>query len=65
MAMTSAMRRLHRRLPAKERYPLTPRELQIVKLIAEAWTSDGIAALFADQPYQFRSEQVHQQQQQR
>jgi len=27
MAMTSAMRRLHRRLPAKERYPLTPREI--------------------------------------
>ena len=27
MAMTSAMRRLHRRLPANERYPLTPREL--------------------------------------
>jgi len=27
MAMTSAMRRLHQRLPAKERYPLTPREL--------------------------------------
>jgi uncharacterized membrane protein YagU involved in acid resistance len=27
MAMTSAMRRLHKRLPAKERYPLTPREL--------------------------------------
>src|SRR5436305_2376696 len=27
MAMTSAMRRLHRRLPAKELYPLTPREL--------------------------------------
>ena len=24
MAMTSAMRRLHRQLPAKERYPLTP-----------------------------------------
>ena len=24
--------------------PLTPRELQVVKLIAEAWTSDGIAA---------------------
>ena len=23
--------------------PLTPRELQVVKLIAEAWTSDGIA----------------------
>lgn len=27
MAMTSAMRRLHGRLPAKERYPLTPREI--------------------------------------
>jgi uncharacterized membrane protein YagU involved in acid resistance len=27
MAMTSAMRRLHQRLPPKERYPLTPREL--------------------------------------
>jgi uncharacterized membrane protein YagU involved in acid resistance len=27
MAMTAAMRRLHRRLPEKERYPLTPREL--------------------------------------
>jgi len=27
MAMTSAMRRLHKRLPAKERYPLTPREI--------------------------------------
>src|ERR1044072_3434849 len=27
MAMTSAMRRLHRRLPAKERYPLTPPEI--------------------------------------
>jgi hypothetical protein len=27
MAMTSAMRRLHRKLPAKERYPLTPREI--------------------------------------
>ena len=27
MAMTSAMRRLHRRLPARERYPLTPREI--------------------------------------
>jgi len=27
MAMTSAMRRLHRQLPAKERYPLTPREI--------------------------------------
>jgi len=27
MAMTSAMRRLHRKLPAKERYPLPPREI--------------------------------------
>ena len=27
MAMTSAMRRLHRRLPEEERYPLTPREI--------------------------------------
>ena len=27
MAMTAAMRRLHARLPRKERYPLTPREI--------------------------------------
>jgi uncharacterized membrane protein YagU involved in acid resistance len=27
MAMTAAMRRLHRRLPDAERYPLTPREI--------------------------------------
>lgn len=27
LAMTAAMRRLHRQLPAKERYPLTPREI--------------------------------------
>ena len=27
MAMTAAMRRLHARLPAKERYPLPPREI--------------------------------------
>ena len=27
MAMTSAMRRLHARLPEEERYPLTPREI--------------------------------------
>ena len=27
MAMTSAMRRLHRKLPREERYPLTPREI--------------------------------------
>ena len=34
MAMTSAMRRLHRRLPEEDRYPLTPRE--IVDSTAEA-----------------------------
>jgi uncharacterized membrane protein YagU involved in acid resistance len=27
MAMTAAMRRLHERLPERERYPLTPREI--------------------------------------
>ena len=27
MAMTGAMRRMHRRLPQRERYPLTPREI--------------------------------------
>ena len=27
LAMTSAMSRLHRRLPARQRYPLTPREI--------------------------------------
>jgi uncharacterized membrane protein YagU involved in acid resistance len=27
LAMTAAMRRLHRRLPKEERYPLTPREI--------------------------------------
>ena len=27
MTMTAAMRRLHRRLPREERYPLTPREI--------------------------------------
>ena len=27
MAMTGAMRRLHQKLPPKERYPLTPREI--------------------------------------
>jgi uncharacterized membrane protein YagU involved in acid resistance len=27
LAMTAAMRRMHRRLPAQERYPLTPREI--------------------------------------
>ncbi|WP_191992962.1 hypothetical protein [Sphingomonas parva] len=34
MAMTSAMQRLHRRLPEEERYPLTPRE--IVDSVADA-----------------------------
>ena len=38
MAMTSAMRRLHRRLPPEERYPLTPRE--IVDSTAEAAGAD-------------------------
>ena len=38
MAMTSAMRRLHRTLPAEERYPLTPRE--IVDSTAEAAGAD-------------------------
>ena len=33
LAMTAAMRRLHERLPAKERYPLTPRE--IIDSVAE------------------------------
>ena len=33
MAMTAAMQRLHRRLPEKERYPLTPRE--IIDSVAE------------------------------
>ncbi len=27
LTMTAAMRRMHRRLPARERYPLTPREI--------------------------------------
>jgi hypothetical protein len=27
LAMTAAMRRMHERLPAKEKYPLTPREI--------------------------------------
>ena len=34
MAMTAAMQRWHRRLPAEERYPLTPRE--IVDSVAES-----------------------------
>jgi uncharacterized membrane protein YagU involved in acid resistance len=54
MAMTAAMRRLHRRLPAKERYPLTPREIvdsgakQIgLKLPSEAAKDLTAAAHFA------------------
>ncbi len=43
MAMTSAMRRLHEKLPPQERYPLTPREI-IDEAAAQAdleVTSDG------------------------
>ncbi len=54
MAMTAAMRRLHRRLPAKERYPLTPREIvdsgskQIgVPIVGEAAKDVTTAAHFA------------------
>ncbi|WP_129791965.1 hypothetical protein [Sphingosinicella sp. CPCC 101087] len=49
MAMTSAMRRLHRRLPAKERYPLTPREIvdSAAALSDEAAKDTTIAAHFA------------------
>ena len=54
MAMTAAMRRLHRRLPAGQRYPLTPREIvdsgaeQIgVELESEAAKDVTTAAHFA------------------
>ena len=49
MAMTSAMRRLHARLPAKERYPLTPREIvdSAVALPDETARAITIAAHFA------------------
>ncbi|HYW16200.1 MAG TPA: hypothetical protein VE891_08605 [Allosphingosinicella sp.] len=54
MAMTAAMRRLHRRLPAEERYPLTPREIvdsgskQLdVPLAGEAAKDVTVAAHFA------------------
>jgi uncharacterized membrane protein YagU involved in acid resistance len=54
MAMTMAMRRLHRRLPAEERYPLTPREIvdsgakQVgVDLPSEAAKDVSTAAHFA------------------
>src|ERR1044072_9629777 len=42
MAMTSAMRRLHRRLPAKERYPLTPREIVDQALDPPAAAAPGL-----------------------
>ncbi|HEX6377316.1 MAG TPA: hypothetical protein VFZ91_16530 [Allosphingosinicella sp.] len=54
MAMTAAMRRLHRRLPAQERYPLTPREIvdsgskQLgVPIVGEAAKDVTTAAHFA------------------
>ena len=54
MAMTAAMRRMHRHLPARERYPLTPREIidsgagQVgVKLPNEAAKDVTTAAHFA------------------
>ena len=54
MAMTSAMQRLHRRLPEHERYPLTPREIVDstaqaagVKLPEEAAKDITTAAHFA------------------
>lgn len=54
MAMTAAMRRLHRRLPEEERYPLTPREIvdsgskQLgIPLVGEAAKDVTTAAHFA------------------
>jgi uncharacterized membrane protein YagU involved in acid resistance len=54
MAMTAAMRRMHRRLPARERYPLTPREIvdsgarQLGAPLADAAARDvTLAAHFA------------------
>jgi len=54
MAMTAAMRRLHRRLPRAERYPLTPREIvdsgseQVgLPLVGEAAKDVTAAAHFA------------------
>jgi uncharacterized membrane protein YagU involved in acid resistance len=44
MAMTSAMRRLHRQLPEEERYPLTPREItDSVAAAAEVELADEAA----------------------
>ena len=49
MAMTAAMRRLHGKLPARERYPLTPREIVDATLAPpRAWAPDlTLAAHFA------------------
>lgn len=49
MAMTAAMRRLHARLPARQRYPLTPREIVDSTLAppGEAAKDLTIAAHFA------------------
>lgn len=50
MAMTSAMRRLHAKLPERERYPLTPREIvdsgseQLRILLAEEAAKDVTTA---------------------
>jgi hypothetical protein len=43
MAMTSAMRRLHRMLPAKERYPLPPREITERVLAPSAGTAADLS----------------------
>ncbi len=49
MAMTGAMQRLHRRLPERERYPLTPREIvdSSLNLEAEAARDVTLATHFA------------------
>ncbi|MGZ8349865.1 MAG: hypothetical protein ACXWU2_07530 [Allosphingosinicella sp.] len=49
MAMTSAMRRLHSKLPAGESYPLTPREIvdSVLDPPASAAPDLTLAALFA------------------
>jgi uncharacterized membrane protein YagU involved in acid resistance len=46
MAMTAAMNRLHRRLPARERYPLPPREI-IDAALPEEPSSDAGADVAA------------------
>ena len=45
MAMTSAMRRLHQRLPEPERYPLTPREIIDSTLAAEEEAARDLTTL--------------------